>query len=258
VLENLGWRVLRIWSTDWWTNAQRETDRIHFSLVSLLEAKRSVRVAEGSTAAEQDAGEAAQDAGGEAAPAGAAAAEDGATSAAAEQDDVPRVSPSFAVRPELLAGLDPARFYEDDYRDQLATLVEAFLKAEGPIRDEALAQRVARAHGFQRTGRRIRDAVNSVLPRGTAMTREGDSVFLWPPGIVPASWNTFRDPPAGSYRDPAEVPMEELGVLARRVSAESLATEEALAAMRDALGMAQMRTNSRQRCLDAINAIRRG
>ena len=40
VLEGLGWRILRIWSTDWWTNAMRETDRLHMALqIALAEAR---------------------------------------------------------------------------------------------------------------------------------------------------------------------------------------------------------------------------
>lgn len=52
--------------------------------------------------------------------------------------------------------------------------------------------------------------------------------------------------------------MEQLCVLARRVISTGRSTEEALIAMRDALGMAQMRQAARQRCLAAIEAVRRG
>ena len=45
VLEGLGWRVLRVWSTDWWTNAQREADRLHGVLDALLREARARRAA---------------------------------------------------------------------------------------------------------------------------------------------------------------------------------------------------------------------
>ena len=45
VLEGLGWRVLRVWSTDWWTNAQREADRLHGALDALLREGRARRTA---------------------------------------------------------------------------------------------------------------------------------------------------------------------------------------------------------------------
>ena len=40
VLERLGWRILRIWSTDWWTNSIRECERLHEALnVALAQAR---------------------------------------------------------------------------------------------------------------------------------------------------------------------------------------------------------------------------
>ena len=41
VLEGLGWRILRIWSTDWWTNAAREAGRLHERLGDMLERARA-------------------------------------------------------------------------------------------------------------------------------------------------------------------------------------------------------------------------
>lgn len=37
VLENLGWAILRIWSTEWWNDADSEVERIHGALLSLSE-----------------------------------------------------------------------------------------------------------------------------------------------------------------------------------------------------------------------------
>lgn len=158
----------------------------------------------------------------------------------------------------VLSQLDPAKFYENDYRMRLASLIEMILVAEGPVRDEVLAQRVARAHGFQRTGRRIREAVYAALPAGVRTTTEGEAVFLWPPNVKPEDWSTFRDPPPGQYRDPVEIPMEELRVLARRMVMRGGLDEEVVTAMRDAIGMRQMREASRQRCLAAVATIRQG
>src|SRR6202012_2109138 len=43
VLEGLGWRILRLWSTDWWTNAARETERLHVALQAALGEARAGR-----------------------------------------------------------------------------------------------------------------------------------------------------------------------------------------------------------------------
>ena len=40
ILENLGWKVLRIWSTDWWHNPEHAIESIHDSLEQILEQER--------------------------------------------------------------------------------------------------------------------------------------------------------------------------------------------------------------------------
>jgi hypothetical protein len=260
VLEGLGWRIVRIWSTDWWTNAHRETERVHSTLMGLLESVRQDRASDAVTVEDSQPDAEASSGASVEQPAEApeeelasrvVGMEAGSASVRAE------VTPELTLPLEATAGLDPARFYDPDYRGRLGALVDVLLKAEGPIRDETLAQRVARAHGFQRTGRRIRDAVTAVLPQGTIMTREGDTTFLWPPGIAPADWNIFRNPAPGASRDPVEVPMEELFVLARRALTGSTTEGDALLVMRDALGLKQLREVARLRCMEAIVAARR-
>ena len=161
------------------------------------------------------------------------------------------------VPAEILLSIDPLRFYEPSYGAVLEGLVAAILAAEGPMTNEHLAQRTARFHGFHRTGRRIREAVYATLPRSVAKTKEGDTLFVWPPGVQPAAWERFREPPAGTYRDPQEIPMQELCALARRIVSSGQSGEAAVIAMRDALGMAKMREAARQRCLAAIDAVHR-
>ena len=43
VLRNLGWDILRIWSTDWWIDADGALEKIHTRLKSLLEKSRARR-----------------------------------------------------------------------------------------------------------------------------------------------------------------------------------------------------------------------
>lgn len=140
----------------------------------------------------------------------------------------------------------------------LAALVDAVLRAEAPIRDERLAQRIARAHGFQRTGRRVREAVLAIVPGACATTREDDAVFVWPSGVAPASWSAFRAPGPGAPREPAEMPIEELMVLASRVLLNAAGEETALVQMRDACGLIVLREAARARCLAAIRKVQAG
>ena len=236
VLESLGWHILRIWSTDWWTNAGREAERLHGQLQEGLDRARRAR-------AERDDAE--------------------------QRPDAPPIEEDAAVQasppePDTGAGDDTpgtgqvsaSLFYDPAYRDQLAAAVTGILSERGPLREDRLVQAVARMHGFGRAGREIRERVMAVIPATSAITSEEIGRFIWPASVDPSSWNTFRPLTPGQTCDPAELPLQELVVLARRVLGPAVTDESALVAMRDACGMQRLRETSRKRCIDALAAAR--
>lgn len=91
---------------------------------------------------------------------------------------------------------------------------------------------------------------------GNAFASHPASVFVWPPGGASACWSGFRAPCHGAPRNPAEMPMEELLVLASRVLPGAGADEFALVQMRDACGLAALREAAGVRCLAAIRCTR--
>ncbi len=224
VLEGLGWAILRIWSTDWWTNADREAARLHSSLRALLDLRRRQREAE--TARPRE-----------------------AIASGAEPAPAPAEQPEVAVA-------DPALFYDASYRPRLAALLATTLAELGPLREDVLAQIVARAHGFERTGGDIRARVLAALPPGSVLSHEAVGTFVWPPACGPAGLSVFRPPAPGGSRDPTEIPMEELLVLARKALSGAPDEEAALLAMRDACGLQRLRDRSRQRCAEALGRAR--
>ena len=54
------------------------------------------------------------------------------------------------------------------------------MNAEAPVRDDVSAERVARAHGWLRTGARIREQIALHL-RAFDRTEETSGTFLWKP-----------------------------------------------------------------------------
>jgi len=160
VLEGLGWRILRIWSTDWWTNSARETDRLHLALQAALIDARTKR----------DIGNS---------PVSDAIIE--------AHEEMPH--PSDVVRlPSLTetaiigcetqkADANPARFYDDDYRLVLSGMVVLELASSGPLRQDRLIQRIARIHGFQRAGREIQERVVASVPKGCRETSDSAGTF---------------------------------------------------------------------------------
>lgn len=104
---------------------------------------------------------------------------------------------------------DPDQFFEFTYRDTLKGMIEAVIDTESPLRSDILAQRIARAHGWLRTGGRIREQIDLHL-RGLDVTQESSGAFLWKRGSV-SEIAPYR-PPAGedARRSIADIPLAEL------------------------------------------------
>jgi len=75
--------------------------------------------------------------------------------------------------------LDPSRFYDRDYEPVLSNMVELTLKHEAPIYEDVLIARIARAHGFQRSGDRIQKAICKVVGRRYRRTRDDGRAVIW-------------------------------------------------------------------------------
>ena len=246
VLESLGWRIVRVWSTDWWTNAGREAERLHHALSGMLDKIRVGRAAEAATA-----GAVPEPA--EEAPIPVAASPDEVIPAT----DIEAASVDAAdVPPTVAPGVDPELFYDPAYRARLGGIIAELLSVHGPLREDRLVFAVARLHGFGRAGREIKDRITAAVPDACMVTIEDIGHFVWPPGVDPAGWAMFREPAPGRVADPNDLPMAELVALARRYAVPGLPDEAILTAMRNACGLQRMRETVRTRCLAALSAAR--
>lgn len=250
ILRGLGWRLLRVWSTEWWVNAVGALDRLDQALRAEL-AEWRVRVvnkAEETLSAENSAevSECAADA---------TAADPLLSGAAGARDDGRTLNDSDTVedaasrqfaRPDAFvvvlptqrpyrqtnlssfsARLRPAAFQESAYDPVLQDIIRAVLEAEAPILDKALVDRVARIHGFKRSGRLIRERVLALARRRYHFRADPDPKigdFVWMSVDDPARWNTFRVPAVqdGDSRVIEEIPIEEIAVAARSVRGDDL------------------------------------
>ena len=266
VLENLGWKICRVWSSDWWYDPNTAVENLHNQLVALLEASR---VNEDETTAISNPEQPDDEKTGNSCP----ASERGDDEFLPPTDFSSAIHPGESnetLRPQLVAehvaGETPlvkyqladlgdatdnqARFFDDDYSRELRQMALAVVEAEAPVRDDVVARRIARAHGFARTGARIRDRVLSLLPEVTT-TEENAGRFLWasaqPPETVP-----FRHAaPEDERRSLDEIPMPELmGLILGR---SDLASKEdpALAFARE-IGLGRLAKSARERLEAAI------
>ena len=67
---------------------------------------------------------------------------------------------------------DGERFYDDDYREAWRAIVLADISRTASVRLDRLTHRVARAHGFLRTGQEIQDRVSDAIPRDCKRTEQ--------------------------------------------------------------------------------------
>ncbi len=220
ILTNLGWRILRVWSTDWFRNANEAGDRLNAGLKALLEEDRTRRAEAKATQAEEtkdlssvgtDADiatidkvpeelppapaskrtEGLADPGSNVAP-GRRIASGAPVSAGADEviagnlghsPSAPKMADAPDREPDLFDDEepDPERFYDDDYTPSLKSLISRILSEEGPVPLDLLARSVAREHGWQRTGRRIRERVLSCMG-DNEVHDDPNGHFVWSPG----------------------------------------------------------------------------
>jgi very-short-patch-repair endonuclease len=227
ILENLGWKLLRIWSTDWWIDRRGAADRIHRQIEEFLSADRTAAADRAATAAiADDRINAAEEAAlpgpsvvqvDEAEPSPTLdTAEEAITLFPAANDDDVADDPSDTRPAQLIAraaslvtdghyhvstfaGFEaqilPQDFYEPTYDATLDLLIDHVLATEAPIAEPLLVQRIARAHGFQRAGRVIRDRVMKVARRKHHVTKEkGGDAFIWMDRQASLAWSVARFP----------------------------------------------------------------
>jgi very-short-patch-repair endonuclease len=283
VLRGLGWNILRVWSTDWWFDSEGAAERLHTSLQDLLEENRARRATEEvveathwdmghevegideirdeETLEEADASSPAPPAVAETELVSAGASEEfGVGAAVAKPAQTCSASAGVTERRYQIADLsgfqtDPERFFELGYRDTLRAMIEAVIEVESPLRADVLAQRIARAHGWLRTGGRIRERIDQLL-RGFDSTRESSGEFIWKKGAV-SEIIPYRPPAdAGARRSIADIPLAELASVVLE-NAELLDQDDPARDLARLLGVERLAAVSRARLQEAIERARK-
>jgi very-short-patch-repair endonuclease len=290
-LENLGWRILRVWSTDWWMDREGALARLDGQLQAALaeeerlaqerlaeerlarERRAAETAAEAETIAAVDEGEAAAPADG--AEAGATDARD-QTEPVRDPEPVPRqlyaesAAPARVVSeadpiggtPYVLTDLaaegwpaDRERFYETVYRPTLRRMAALVIEREGPIFEDCLVARIAAAHGFARAAGKIRATIVDTVERRfrRSMERDGEDErkIYWPENADRASLPRFRPAPR-DVRDHSDIPLVELASLAVAILANDASEEEAVRRMAETFKLGSLRAATRARFEEAV------
>ncbi|UYH50891.1 DUF3320 domain-containing protein [Candidatus Kirkpatrickella diaphorinae] len=239
VLAGLGWNIIRVWSTDWWYDAEGCTERLHQALENLLEESRARQDAEAARFQAEAGLDAVKT---DIAPSEEASVEDYLPPpridetlpqaadvtpppvtapeperfARAMMPPVPRVSSDrfYRITDFSAMKIDPDRFYDPDYGDTLRAMVNAVIETESPLRTDILYQRIARAHGWSRTGSKIREQIDRHLPDFTRAT-ESSGEFIWQRG-ADTSLIAYRRPQGEETRRAiSDIPLTEIASVVR-------------------------------------------
>lgn len=173
----------------------------------------------------------------------------GPTSAAADPAAMPgmytKADPSTVVAP------DRERFYEVGYRSNLRNMIDHVIEIEGPIYFDVLIDRVARAHGFQRSGETVQRIIRAALGLDRFPTsRDGDREIIWPQNTAPSAKSPYR---GGGCREHGDVPLPELAGLGDVLRAQGLEEDEDLIrGMQEHFGLGRLAISTRQRFEAAI------
>lgn len=137
-LERLGWRFVRIWSTDWYTRRDDEIERVVAAYRAALQTDTSRGKA-------------------------------GSRATPVERAEVSTSLQARGPRPYFIPNLSVDRY---DYRTRIALV--RWIASDGRLRtDEELLLEVARVLGFERVGKRIRESLEEAVKGYRRATARG-------------------------------------------------------------------------------------
>ena len=282
-LRLLGWRVRRVWSTDWWNDAARALAELQKGLEVDLAEQRSIdqenavrEEAQGASPTEATVMDSTVAGGGNTAEhsdlvtekAEALGGDTGSKAKAeiptlyAGQVEAADSGSHSRLREYRVADLtsavfvaDASQFYEQSYRPTLRKMVAHVVSTEGPIYDELLVRRLARFHGFQRAGRQIKELVLELVERRFPRSSEGERKVYWPEGSTRTMEYCRKSDP--SVRDHNDTPDAELRALATFHVQSGATPEEAASLMAGDLGIGRLMKAARERFVDVAGRVAR-
>ena len=155
--------------------------------------------------------------------------------------------------------LNPDTFYNDDYKFTLRGLGTEIIDQLGPITLRYLCQKIARLHGFQRTGAQIRKTVWAAVHRERRIQKgpSGENIF-WPSQQTPQEVIKFRGLKIGGEERPwKHVPYpEKLGLALEAISADGT-QHSPVDYIGNRLGLARLTASTKAELLELIREAKR-
>lgn len=205
VLERKGWRLHRIWSTDWFMHTDREMSRL---LNAIDQAK--LKRAQPST------------------PVAAEVTPPIVVRHLATEKPTINVQAVPALPPYELASTDfyyrwSGSAFEDIPEYEIENTLVRIVDVEGPVHVEEVIRRVARSFGANRAGNRIRERILEIILESLSVLQRGN--FIYAMGNRPIVARSREGLPAES-RNMEYVAPEEIQLVATKIAGQSFGIGE--------------------------------
>ena len=196
ILENLGWKLVRIWSTDYWNDPATTIENVNKHLERLLKDDRAQ-----ATIDEISLKYTSTD-------------ENSSTKASGCSSDENEEYEENSLPREIINKLSAERFYEDDYLPVITDASKWFIDKSGPITFKYLSTKIARIHGFNRTGSQIKKRVWAAVSNHRTHKKSIDSqTVFWPKNMEAKDFCDFQKNNIDNERGWSDVPYpEKLGL----------------------------------------------
>ncbi len=249
VLKGLGWRLMRVWSLDWWYGKEKVLKAIEATV-----AASALRAG----GAESPPPDSRRSGGGLGARPGQSPEAARAQPAAGPPPVTYQPLTEQELAPLLMKfGQTPSEvFYEAKANAQMGKVIQRILDREAPLLMDELVKRVAgTGFGLGRMTARVRERLLPEVGKVGYVMHRGEDLVVYRDAAQAEQPITFRPPmlEAGAYsRGIVDIPLVELEALARELLPLGLDGDALVREMGARIGVARVSGSSRDRVLKAI------
>ena len=222
ILRGLGWRLYRIWSTDWWTNFDQEVRKLEAALDNAAKAQPDqMSMPEIPAMPVKSAGRIASQ------PAVRPSREERSTERPDSRSEASL--PVYTPYPVGSALSQPEDLYASSSEERIRNLIAEIVRHEGPVSLRLAVRRLAAHWGLKRTTEKLTKHARGLLSKKLVHLRSSSAGdFLWPVGSDPESYSGFRVPGSNpeSCRSAEDLPVEEIANAALFVLKQSISAPE--------------------------------
>ena len=156
ILENLGWKIIRLWSTDYFIDSDSAIEKIDFKLRALLALEK---IEDHSSSVESELQH---------------------IESSVQTTIITENHYNNSVVEGINDGLDASEYFKDSYKRSLSHMARNILKEKSGITLHALTLEIANRHGLNRASKKQMDHMQSIIGRWAGISEiAGHSPTVW-------------------------------------------------------------------------------